>query len=380
MHLRPAVFFTALFCIGLFGAAPAFSQSRTLEDVLLVDLNGSADPDIQALQAALAAAAGDEAAYENVLEAAGPIIHGAEAEGVRNVGRRTFGLINQRLAMLRAEGTGESELETWWQFYGQNDDHDARNGVKGYQMTTYGLAVGADKALFDGVVFGASFAWGDVDASSKGAGRADTNGDSYMLSFYNDIDTGRLYVNTMLSYAYNEFNNAKTSAAGRRTGQYHANYYGARAEIGYALRQEKLRLIPKMIGHYSYFIPDSYIENGPAAQVISQDSTKSLELGVGLDIQGILRHGENAYWVPELRLGYRFNRADEPVMITARFLAGGPDFEAEGFDPADHALDLGLGVSYFSNQNYELLFNYDFSFKSDYIGHAGTIRAAYKFY
>ncbi|MCB9989931.1 MAG: autotransporter outer membrane beta-barrel domain-containing protein [Rhodospirillales bacterium] len=369
----------------------ALTNSQSNEDmanVLLVDLLNSTDTGINAVQNALLGAA-DADEFNQVLEAARPIVNGSDFEGIQNVSRQTFGLINQRLAMLRNDKEGKSgistgdltdELEAWWQFYGQTADQERRGTVSGYEMTTYGLAVGVDRALFDYGVFGVGFSWGETTSNSKGYGDAETEVDSYMLSLYGDYDFGHLYMNGMLSYGYNDIYTAKTSAAGTRTASYHANNYTARAEMGYAFMPGKTRLIPKVMGQYSYYSPESYTEEGPAGQIITRDSIKAFEVGAGLDMQWLIGNRGESYWVPELRLGYRHDLAGEAVVSTTRFVEGGSVFEVQGSDPATEAYDLGMGLTYFSQDAWELLFNYDFTYKQDYMSHAGMVRAAYKFY
>ncbi len=362
-------------------------NNETLATVLLEDLLNSTDSGINDLQAALFGAA-DEAAFNTILEETRPIVHGGEVAGIRTMNRQTFGLINQRLALLRNDTSGQTgintgnlaeELEVWWQFYGVAANQDARDNVSGFESATFGLATGVDKELFDDAFFGLSFSWGDTTIDSDGAGDSDINVDSYQLSLYGDYDFGRAYANMMASYTYNDISTAKESVAGRRTGQYHANHFALRGELGYTFMAGKTRLIPKLIGQYHYFSPESYTEDGPGAQIITGDSLKIFEVGGGLDLQWLLGNDDHGYFVPKMSLGYRYDLADEPVLATTQFAAGGPVFEIEGFDPAEQTFDLGLGLTYFSRESWELLFNYDFEYKADYMSHAGMVRAAYKF-
>ncbi len=363
-------------------------NNETLANVVLTDLLNSTDTGVSAIRNALFNAA-DAVEFNQVLEGARPIVSGSEVAGVQTINKKTFGLINQRLALLRKDAQGQTgistgnivkELEAWWQFYAQVATQSGRSEINGYKSTTHGLAAGVDKELFDDGFFGFGLSWGDTTANSSGAGDADTEVTSYQLSLYGDYDFGRAYINAMGSYTYNDIGTSKTSAAGTRTANYHADYYAARMEMGYSFMRGRTRLIPKIMGSYGYYSPEAYAEEGPGAQIITGNSLRTFEVGGGVDMSWLIRNGEGSYFVPELSLGYRYDLADEPIVTTSQFVAGGPTFRVQGIDPGEQAFDLGMGMTYFSEESWELLFNYDFEYKEDYTAHTGTIRAAYKFY
>ncbi|GEM_PF-3354118 len=367
----------------------ADSQNNvTLGNVLLDDLLGSTDQGIIALQDALLFSASPEE-FNEVLDGAQPIVHGGESAGVLTMNKQTFGLINQRLAMLRKDAEGNTgistgnlvrELEAWWQFYGASSEQQTRGQIDGYKASLYGIAGGIDKELIEDGFMGLNFSWGETDVRAKGAGDPASEVDSYMLGLYGDYDFGRAYLNLMVSYGYNDIYTTKTSAAGERTSDYHASHYAARAEIGRTFYQGKMRIIPKLLTHYSYYSPEAYTEEGPAGQQIAGDSLKVFEVGGGFDFQWLMKSGENSYFVPEMRIGYRRDLADEAVAATTRFAAGGSVFEIQGFDPAENIFNFGLGMTYFSKEDWELLFSYGAEYRQDYFSNSGMVRAAYKFY
>lgn len=363
-------------------------NNSVLANVLLVDMLNVNDTGVIAAQDALLNAS-DALDFNDELESLSPIIHGGEIRGIQKVSTQTFGLINQRLALLRKDRNGNTgittgnlteELEAWWQFYGASGDQDERGGIKGYETTTYGMAAGVDKEMFEDAFFGLSFSWGETTINGKGPGDSDTEVDTYMLSLYGDYDLGRAYINSMVSYGYNDIYTSKTSGAGTRTANYHANYYAMRGEMGYSFMPGKTRIIPHIMGHYGYYDPEAYIEEGPAGQLVTIDSLKVMQVGAGVDLSWLIANGEGSYFVPELRLGYSYDLADEPYVATARFFAGGPVFELQGADPAEQTFDIEMGMTYFSKENWELMFNYDFEYQEDYMSHAGTVRASYKFH
>lgn len=389
MLARRHTLFAAAVIIAALYTAPALAQDgpyAPMRDVLLNDLAASTDPAINALQAALLGAATDEQANA-VLEAAGPILHGGEAQAVRHINRQTFGLINQRLAMLRAAG-GETntqtggpprELEAWWQFHGGRATQDPGDEMSGYKATIHGLAAGLDAEIIEDGFLGLSLSWGESEADSTGPGDPNSQTDSYALGLYGDYDWGRSYANLMLSYGYNDINAVRTSAAGRRIANYHAGFLAARAEAGMNFFKGKTRIIPKMIAHYTRFSPDSFTDEGAAPLHVTAESLTSFEIGPAVDFNWLIGSREASYFVPSMRLGYRYDFAADSMHAATQFVAGGPAFELEGLDPSAHTVDFGLGITYFSQDDWELLFGYDYAWREDYSAHAGMVRASYKF-
>jgi len=383
------------FILALAAASPAAADNNAvIENVLVNDLAASADPGINAIQAALAGAS-SVAEQDAVLEAASPVLHGGEAEAIRSINRQTFGLINQRLALLRenaasvvpaesgvstGNGVDLTALEAWWQFYGSGGTQDTRDDTGGYKSTIYGIAGGIEAEVTENGFLGLNFSWGETEVDSKGAGDAVSDIDTYMVGLYGDYDFGGAYVNAMLSYGYNDIYTAKNSAAGKRTGNFHAGNVAARLEGGKVFMTGKTRLIPKLMALYNYYSPDSYIEEGPAAQSIAGNNVKSFELGAGLDMSWLMNHDVGSYFIPEMRLGYRYDLAGDAVVTQTQFTAGGPVFVMQGPDPAAHAFDFGLGMTYLSREEWEIKLGYDLEYKRDYVAHAGMVRAAYKFH
>lgn len=364
------------------------ANNAVIGGVILGDLLNSTDSSVNAIQSALLNADGP-GQFNRELEAASPPVDDSGIAGMRMMSRQTFGLINQRLAMLRKDEDGATgistgnltkELEAWWQFYAVSANQAKRTGIPGYSQTTYGLAGGVDKELFDDAFFGLSFSWGQSAATVKGPGDPDSSGDSYGVSAYADYDFGRAYINAMVSAAYGDMGTSKSSAAGKRSGNFHAAAYAVRGEIGYSFMPGKTRLIPYIMGQYGYYSPSAYTEEGPGAQAIQANNITSMEAGAGLVMNWLIRNDGASYFVPEMRLGYTHDFTSDPVSAQTRFVAGGPVFTIQGADPARDVVDLGLGLTYFSKEAWELLFRYDMEYKADYLSHAGMIRAAYKFY
>jgi len=74
-----------------------------------------------------------------------------------------------------------------------------------------------------------------------------------------------------------------------------------------------------------------------------------------------------------------YEALDEKVAMISTFTGGGGSFETRGFDPANHSLIAGVGVTFTSKDNFELIGRYDMESKADYIDHSAQLHAVWAF-
>ncbi|MCE9508596.1 MAG: autotransporter outer membrane beta-barrel domain-containing protein, partial [Alphaproteobacteria bacterium] len=79
--------------------------------------------------------------------------------------------------------------------------------------------------------------------------------------------------------------------------------------------------------------------------------------------------------------GYTYNALNDKVETTASFVGdpSGTTFTTSGPSPSRNTFNAGLGLTYATTANFDLSADYDYTFKSDYTSHAGTVRATAHF-
>lgn len=326
------------------------------------------------------------------LEALQSTVDGGNIVAATSVANITSNII--QLASTDAEGSGiaagniSNGLRAWAQVFGQTGEQDNRDSVDGYDIDTYGFAVGLDtQALADQMVLGLAFSYADSDVDSDNANRTKTEIDTYQITLYGTYDLDEAtYISGQLGYAFGDNSTHREDIGGVAAidadGDFDSNQFIARLEAGRAYEVGAITtLTPKLLVNYNYYDADSYRETGAggAGLNVDQDTNHILEIGAGVDADWMFQQADGSYVKPQVRAGVRYDLADDEIEATNRLIGGGNAFKTEGFDPQQFALDLGAGVTYFSTTNWELTANYDFEYKEDYNSHAGFLRAAYKF-
>jgi uncharacterized protein with beta-barrel porin domain len=74
-----------------------------------------------------------------------------------------------------------------------------------------------------------------------------------------------------------------------------------------------------------------------------------------------------------------YEALDEKVSTTSTFTGGGGSFKTSGFDPANHSLLAGAGLTFASLDNFDLKATYDMEMKDDYTSHSALLRGEWKF-
>ncbi len=361
-------------------------------DIILNDatLAASVDADVIALRTSIQNATTD-AAFNDAVEQAMPTVDGSSFAAAANVANTSFSIMGDRLASLRTgetvtgmtTGNMSQGLRAWSQVFGATGEQDRRDGVDGYDFDTYGVAVGIDSEnVFEDTVMGIAFSYADTDADSDNGARTNTEVDSYQFTLYGDHDfENRIYLNGMASYTLNETDTSRTVAGATAKGDFDADQYTFRAEVGRDYEYDTATLTPHVLGHYTHYSADSYTETGAggAGLVVSPDDMDIFEIGVGVDASWLFQNADGSHFSPELSIGYRYDFADDKVEASSTFVGGGAAFKTEGADAQQSTFELGAGFTYYSTDNWELSAEYDFEHKEDFDSHAGLFRAAYRF-
>lgn len=369
------------------------SGNANVGNVLLDDLAASTNAEINALQGALQAAGSQEELNE-VLESVQPTVDGGAVVAAFDVANTTMGITDQRIAMARtgeqtgmATGNVSQGVRMWGQGFGATATQDRRDNIDGFDSDTWGLAVGLDtENMRDDTLFGIAFSYADTAVDSKNANQTSSDISSYQFTLYGSYDIDpRTYLSGQFAYTWSDVDTLRQDLGGiagnDASGEYDADQFSARAEVGRDYAYETATITPHAMVNWSHYSPDSYTETGAggANLNVEGESVNVFELGIGADVGWMLQQANGGYLAPEIRVGYRYDLAGDVVETTSSFVGGGPAFKSEGFDPAQSAFDLGAGLTYFSADNWELSADYNFTFKSDYDNHSGFLRAAYKF-
>ncbi len=376
-------------------ASLASNSATTGVAAVLDTLAATTNTQLVAINSNLASAPTQDA-FNEVLEATTSTVDGGAVVAAMGVSNQTSNITNTRLASLRSgdastgmsAGNSSSGLHAWGQAFGTTADQDDRDGIDGYDADTYGLAVGLDTAgLHDDMVVGLALTYADTDVDSDNATTTSTEVDSYQITLYGDYDVDdRTYVSGQLAYSFGDVDTTRHNVGGvaglNASGDYDSDQFSTRLEAGRSYNSGNgMTLTPSVNVNYVHYDADDYTETGAggANLTVDNDTLNILELGVGVEASWENQNADGSILKPTIHAGVRHDVIGDEVESTNTFVGGGSAFKTEGFDPAQTTFNGGVGVTYYSTNNWNFTANYDGEYKSDYSSHSGLLKAGYKF-
>ncbi|MCE9508598.1 MAG: autotransporter domain-containing protein [Alphaproteobacteria bacterium] len=361
-------------------------------------IDGSATGNLMAVQIALQNAS-SAAGIDSILDGLVPSVAGEAVVGALNDISAAQSAVNIRMAELRT-GDGMTGMTAgddgsisgeniWLQTYGQTATQDAVGGVKGYSSDTVGFAMGIDSTnVYNNGVFGLSFNLGKTTADADNTTTTSTDVDSYGLNLYTSYDLGEdVFFNGQFGYAYNKINSDRHNVVNpgdAANADYNSHQFSTKLALGsdYSVDYSTL-LTPSISADYTHLATGGYAETGigNAGLEVSSASLNILKLGVGVNTTWNLINRDGSMLKPSLRAGYTFNLINDKVETTSSFIGdpAGATFTTTGPDPDRSAFNLGGGLTYMTNFNWDLSGNYDYTYKTSYTSHAGVLRATARF-
>jgi outer membrane autotransporter protein len=311
-----------------------------------------------------------------------------------------IGVTTDRLMRLfaRAHGSAGSEtgvsagceglqgFEAWGQGFGEYLHQDPRGTSNGYRATVWGTAIGGDIPAFNNRVrMGLSGGYAQSGINSKdNSGKTDI--DSYqgtLYAGYADIENP-YYLNGAFSFAYNKYDSLRHIAAGTimRTANsdYDGQQYSVLLDGGYTFKSGEFGITPMASLQYTRLHLEGYTEKNAGALNLHVNSQNydMLQSGLGMKIERPFKT-ETGTIIPEVHARWLYDFIGDRQETTSTFSGGGGSFATNGFDPAQHSLNVGTKLTLVTKGNWSLETNYDFEYKEDFTSHTGWANARYKF-
>ena len=356
----------------------------------IISQNNTTNPELLALSTALQSATTAQE-VEDLVESASPTVDGSFIATTLDVGDQSGQIITNRLSSLRGQtgmvtGNGSSGLQAWAETFGSVGDQKARDGIDGYEYDIYGLAVGMDtRNIAEDLTIGLAFSYAHSEADSDNVNNTNTDVDSFFLTAYADYDLGSAYfLEGQIAYGFGDVDQTRYNVGGAGTAalsSFDTDQYQFKASVGRDIPlQNGVLFTPRATTNYVHVAPDNYTESGAGGTGLDTeiDNLDILELGVSFDMSYDYQTN-GGMMQPHLSAGYRYDVIDDEVQASSTFIGGGPAFQTEGFDPAEHRFDLGAGFTYFSSNNWEFTADYVYDFRTDFDSHSGVLKAAYNF-
>jgi len=335
--------------------------------------------------------AGTSQQREDIIKSIKPDGSYTSTTGGMNLSNSTGGTISNHLALLRTEGsdtgiaTGDQleGMNIWTQVFGNDIEQESSSSASGYDADSYGLVIGADKAISDDMTLGFALTMAKSDITSKSAFSTDTDIDSYQLSAYLSKDYSNDYfMETILSYSMNDNTSSRKIAGGAvANASFDSKIIQAQLIGGKTIKSNGFILTPKVKLSFMSVDTDGYTETGAGGLnlTVNTDKLNQLEAYLGTTVAKQYDLESGASFIPEFKIGMSNRFGDDSVDINSTFQAGG-NFNTTSIESDKLSLETGFGLAYVSADKLkELRFDYDLTKKTDYTKHTGLLTFKYKF-
>ena len=330
-----------------------------------------------------------------------PEINGGAFEAVNKISNQVLSIIDNHLSeMMLAEvdlspmhvatngglegistSAAASSKGIWVQGFGFTGEQDKRKSVDGYNVDSYGFALGADTLVSPHLRLGGALSYGQSNVEDKGVNlgnKADI--DSYQAIIYGAYVVNNFYLNGSLGLAKHDFDSKRVLLGNAVKGSHNAWQYIAKVDGGIPMAMGKATFIPVASLTYSYLDEDSYTEKGLGALSVNGKNTDSFRSGLGAKAI-VPFYQDEAKAALELRAIWNHEFADTAQDSTARFAAGGSSFSVNGVSPARDSANLGatLRLTGGNAVKQTLLLSYDAEVKDQFVSHTGKLTARFDF-
>lgn len=205
------------------------------------------------------------------------------------------------------------------------------------------------------------------------------------LSAYGRHQNERFYTQATLTAAYNTYESMRQVEFGgldrMAMGKWDGYQWGGSLETGTFFNWNLYQLAPYVRGTYVNIHEDSYTETlgGDGVNLIVGDkNTDSVRGSVGFTFDRDFPIFYDSYVETEFRANYTRDIINDPVKLTADFVAGDTPFAVTGNKRNPNRINMGFGVAHKDSYS-SVSIDYDTEIASGYMSHTAALTARFRF-
>ena len=324
----------------------------------------------------------DSKSYVDALTAVAPEVAPMIQQNQVEIANQVYGAVGTRLSggTIPTGGEGMSSGDSiyergamWVQTMANKAELDDASKYKGFDADTYGIAMGAEKAINDETKLGLGYAYSnsDIDGFMRS-----TDVDTHTAFVYGEYKPNNWYVNGIASYGWSDYSENKNVAGVGVKADYEATTLGLQTMTGYDMRLGNLGFTPEIGLRYIHISQNGYTDT--AGQNVSSNDSDILTGVVGAKFSMETMLMNELKIKPEIRIAatYDMMNDDANSIVT---LANGSAYQVKGESLDRFGMEFGVGVTTEVNSSVEVSLNYEGKFRQDYQDHTGLLNAKYKF-
>lgn len=274
-----------------------------------------------------------------------------------------------RYARGLASGDMYREDAIWVQgLYNHSELSDTKE-AKGFEIDSYGGAIGLDNYVTDSLKLGIGYAYthGDISGFLR-----DTDVDTHTGFVYGEFKPNRWFLNAIASYSFASYDEEKRVSTFKVKGDYDVNAFGAQVMTGYKMGY----VTPELGVRYLNIKQDAYEDSiGQRVDAVSNDVLTGV---FGIRIKQDFFPNRGFSIRPEVHVAATYDFVqDDAVSVVS--LPNGSVYQIEGETLDKFGLEAGAGLTLDVGNRLEMAVSYEGKFRKDYTDHSGLVNMKFKF-
>ena len=274
-----------------------------------------------------------------------------------------------RYARGLASGDMYREDAIWVQgLYNHSELSDTKE-AKGFEIDSYGGAIGLDNYVTDSLKLGIGYAYthGDISGFLR-----DTDVDTHTGFVYGEFKPNRWFLNAIASYSFASYDDEKRVSTFKVKGDYDVNAFGAQVMTGYKMGY----VTPELGVRYLNVKQDAYEDSiGQRVDAVSNDVLTGV---FGIRIKQDFFPNRGFSIRPEVHVAATYDFVqDDAVSVVS--LPNGSVYQIEGENLDKFGLEAGAGLTLDVGNRLEMAVSYEGKFRKDYTDHSGLVNMKFKF-
>lgn len=279
---------------------------------------------------------------------------------------------------------GILERNAWVKALGGKAEQDASDGFAGSDSDFYGVMGGLDYTFENQLTLGAAFAYGRTDVSMTDYRNGDgADIDTYQVTAYFNKSLERIYVEGMLSYAYQNYETKRnTHLTGVAQGDFNGDMVSARLISGLPLAMNDKFTITPFIGAEAYHLRQrGYTEKGAGVLSLDVSSNEANRFRsiVGTKFGYHTELADGSILSPIVQLTWKHEFKDDGIKTTSSFLGGGGQFQSVGQDVDRDIYGVSGRLDWAKTDQLSLGIELGAEAASNYLGYNGQLYGKWRF-
>jgi len=272
----------------------------------------------------------------------------------------------------------------WTKVFGGRGNQDMRSGFAGYNMSTTGMAFGADTLLDNNWLVGSAFTYGKTNVNMSDFRDGDHSDiKTYQLTAYAAKDFGQWYLESMLAYARQNYDSSRNTAiSGVAKGSYDGDQVAARVNVGFPLAFGGRSTITPIVGlEWINLQQNGYTEKGggPLSMKYQDEASDRIRSLLAVRFSSDVELSNGIRMLPAVQIGWRHDFKNDGLNATTNFIGGGAAFKTEGQEIARNTYNMSGALRFQKTEDFSISLQLDGERTTGYSAVTGQIVGHWKF-